>query len=161
MTLERPTDNDSLPAPESGTRKRCIIYMAVSFFATQGYAAFGTRILGLDAKISYAITLVLVSIQNFFFLMHYVYQTSHKHQWQQFMKFVHSVIGFRIWEYVLFLILHTLLGVHDQIAILIVQGQSVFLKATVYKKHVFRISDEELDPELTERSVDVEEPTLR
>ncbi|HUG20830.1 MAG TPA: hypothetical protein VMM56_17710, partial [Planctomycetaceae bacterium] len=44
----------------------------------------------------------------------------------------------RTWEYVLFLVLHTLLGVYYLVAILIVQGQSIFLKATVYKKHVFR-----------------------
>jgi hypothetical protein len=112
--------------------------MVISFLTMQGYAAFGTRVLTLSPELSYAITLVVVSIQNFFILMHYVYRSSHAQQLHQFVKYSQSVAGFRLWEYLLFLFLHTLLGIHDQLAILIVQGQSIFLKATVYKKLVFR-----------------------
>lgn len=158
ITSDSSPEADAAPEPVLRTRERFIMYMVISFFATHGYTVFGTEILKLPEEVSFWITLVVVSVQNFFILMYFVYRTSHDQQWQQFLKYVQSVIGFRTWEYVLFLVLHTLLGMYYLVAILIVQGQSIFLKATVYKKHVFRTgkpaskSDSNDSPPATEES---------
>ena len=144
MSSESPLEQNS-PDKDKGTTARFAIYMVISAVSNLGYAMICKEILGLDEKIAYAISLILVSLQNFFFLMYFVYRTSHGEKLNQFIKYLHSIIGFRTWETLLFLILEDALGIDYRIAILIVLGQSVILKATLYKKLVFRVS--ETDPE--------------
>lgn len=157
MTSDSSPDVDAAPEPVLRTRERFIMYMVISFFATHGYTIIGTEVLHFPEEVAFWITLVVVSVQNFFILMYYVYKSSHDRQLQQFVKYVQSVVGFRSWEYVLFLILHTLLGVYYLVAILIVQGQSIFLKATVYKKHVFRTGNNATVPVTSEKTADDDE----
>jgi len=147
----------------SGTKVRFVIYMTISYCTMQLCVYFFDKLLGLysnlsaemSANVAAWMAIVLVSLSNFFWLMHYVYRTAHGHRWWQFWKYLQSIIGFRLWEAVVFYLICKLLGGDDPswldllAAVTIMQGQSIVMKFIVYKKLIFRAKpsaehDEEL-----------------
>jgi putative flippase GtrA len=122
---------------DPGTRIRFAIYMVISYCTTQGTIYLLYKKVGLDESIAAGIALVLVSLVNFFWLMCFVYRTADGHRGQQFWKYLQSIVGFRIWELIVFAILHEIFGVHPLISSTIMQVQSVVMKFVVYNKLVF------------------------
>ncbi|MBD3676182.1 MAG: GtrA family protein [Planctomycetaceae bacterium] len=139
MTAE--PENNQPPAGEPkkdpGTRVRFIIYMVISYCSMQGTIYLLYKKFGIEESIAAGIAVVLVSLMNFFWLMIYVYRTADGHRWRQFWKYLHSIVGFRIWELVVFAVLHELLGIHPLVSSTIMQAQSVVMKYFVYNKLVF------------------------
>lgn len=161
MSLESP-ESASDPAidadaPESaehahGTRQRFSIYMTISFCSMQACVYIFHQLLGrftdlsdeMSANVGAWIAIALVSLMNFFWLMHFVYRTADGHRWWQFWKYLQSIVGFRLWEAVVFYLMCKLLGGHDLsdldllIATAIMQAQSIVLKFFVYQKLIFK-----------------------
>lgn len=98
----------------------------------------------MSANVAAWIAIVLVSLMNFFWLMHYVYRTAHEHRWWQFWKYLQSIIGFRLWEAFVFYVICKLLGGDDPssldllAAVTIMQAQSALMKYIVYNKLIFK-----------------------
>jgi putative flippase GtrA len=137
--------------------------MAISYCTMQVCVYSFDKLLGvytnlsaeMSANVAAWFAIVVVSLMNFFWLMHFVYRTAHGHRWWQFWKYLHSIIGFRLWEAVVFYLMCRLLGGDDPswldllAAATIMQAQSVLMKYIVYKKLIFRakpsaVHDEEL-----------------
>ncbi len=57
---------------------------------------------------------------------------------RQFAAYTASAIGFRVSEYLGFLALHTILGVHYIITMFVVQGATFVIKFFFYGRLVFR-----------------------
>jgi len=103
---------------------------------------------GLDENLAATIAVVLVSLMNFFWLMIFVYRTHDGHRGVQFVKYLQSIVGFRLWELVVFSTLHELLHMHPLVASTIMQAPSVVMKYFVYNKLVFRSEEQADDEEL-------------
>ena len=94
---------------------------------------------GIDPAIAYGVALVTVFLMNFVLFRYYVFvQAEPLALVPQFMVYTTSAIGFRLTEYLAFLLLHTLLGVHYVLTIFVVQGISFVVKFFFYGKLVFR-----------------------
>lgn len=148
---------------DPGTKVRFAIYMAISYCSMQVCVYSFDRLLGLysslsaemSANVAAWLAIALVSLMNFFWLMHFVYRTAHGHRWRQFWKYLQSIVGFRLWEAVVFYLMCKLLGGDDPsgwdllVAATVMQAQSIVMKFIVYKKLIFRAKpsaehDEEL-----------------
>jgi len=142
---------------DSGTRIRFIIYMLISYCTMQGTIYLAHDKIGLNENLAATIAVVLVSLMNFFWLMIFVYRTADGHRGRQFWKYLQSIVGFRLWELVVFYLLHELLGIHYLIASTIMQAQSVLMKFVVYNKLVF---SSELQPNAEELAIHDVPPDL-
>ena len=93
----------------------------------------------VDPAVAYAIALVTVFLMNFVFFRYYVFiQSEPLPIGSQFMAYTASAIGFRVVEYLSFVLLHTLLGVHYVVTIILVQGLSFVVKFFFYGRLIFR-----------------------
>ncbi len=119
-------------------RGRFGLYMVISFLTKMLLTILLVELLHFEEFLAYAIALVVGSIQNFFILMYWVYRTAEGSKWRQFVKFVQSIAGFQVAEWLLFLLLEEVLGMRYKRAMVLTMTASVVLKYFVYKTIVFR-----------------------
>ena len=94
---------------------------------------------GWPAEVAVIISIVLVAIQNFIVLKHYVYNTATERTYKGMMtQFALSVAGFRGLEYVIFLVFHTYLGLHYLYTIIAIRAVLMVGKFAFYKHTIFR-----------------------
>lgn len=110
-----------------------------SFVVNLGVTAGLHEVLSVRAEIAYAAGLLTVFFMNFGFFRYYVFvQPEPMPIRRQFAAYTASAIGFRVSEYVGFLVLHTMLGVHYIITMFVVQGATFVMKFFFYGRLVFR-----------------------
>lgn len=110
-----------------------------SFVVNLGVTAGLHEVLSVRAEIAYATGLLTVFLMNFAFFRYYVFvQQEPLPIRRQFAAYTASAIGFRVSEYLGFLVFHTLLGVHYIITMFIVQGATFVAKFFFYGNLVFR-----------------------
>ena len=94
---------------------------------------------GLTPEIAVLLSIVLVALQNFLVLKHYVYKTATERSFASMLsQFALSVAGFRGLEYGLFLLFHTYLDFHYLYTIIVIRGALVIAKFAFYKLTIFR-----------------------
>lgn len=153
---EHQPENDQAPSgkpPKApGTRVRFIIYMVISYCSMQMCVYLFDQLFDQNTRVSAEISanlaawiaIVIVSLMNFFWLMHFVYRTADGHRGRQFWKYLQSIVGFRLWEALVFYVICKLLGGGDPssldllVSSTIMQAQSVLMKYVVYNKLIFR-----------------------
>lgn len=95
--------------------------------------------MGLPLEVSNAIALIFSTITNYFSYRYIIFPTSQAHPfWRQFGVFVLSTGSFRGVEYLLFLFIHSVLGVNHNIAMIGIQGVMFVAKYFYFGKVVFR-----------------------
>jgi putative flippase GtrA len=105
---------------------------------------FGTTIvlhevLGLAEEAAYALALLAVFATNFVFLRAYIFAAAVRGSARrQFALYALSAIGFRVFEYFAFLVLHTWLGIYYLIAMAVIQTAAFIGKYLYYGRVVFR-----------------------
>ncbi len=109
---------------------------AIGFGINIGLTAFLHEILGLSPGISFAVALACAYIINFFNNRKWVF-TSDAEVFPQTVRFLAVSLGFRLAEYLVFLLLYSALGLHYLAAVLISLLSFYFLKFFVYKEVVF------------------------
>jgi len=82
-----------------------------------GLTAALHELVGLSEELSYAIALVCALIQNFLGMRYFVYGASSQPWATQFLQFAGATAGFRGLEYLSFLVVHNVMGVHYLIAV--------------------------------------------
>lgn len=112
--------------------------MAISFVSKMSYTIVFAELLSLRAEVAYPLAIVIGSVQNFFVLMHWVYKTAGHSELHQFVKFVQSIAGFQLAEYLMFLGLLNGLHMPYKPAMVITMGTLAITKSVVYKAVVFR-----------------------
>ena len=109
----------------------------LSFLLNLGTTFLLHEALGLSEEFSFAIALALVFTTNFLLLRYYIFATAGGSFWAQMSKFAMSTVFFRGFEYALFIVLHTWLGVQYLAAVVGILGVSFVLKFIVNKRMVF------------------------
>lgn len=88
-------------------------------------------------ELAYAVALVTVLLMNFVLLRSYVFSARHIEPGRQLALFALSTAGFRLSEYLAFLLLHTWLGMYYVLAMFLVQGTAFVTKFFYYGRLVF------------------------
>ncbi len=119
------------------------ILSLISFVLIYTFTIIGHELAALSEEAAYAVTLVSVFIFNFMMMRHWVYadQKEGTDPWKQFIHTVFASVCFRSLEYITFILLHTLLGVHYLIAIGCVMAIWFFIKFFYYREKVFQKKD--------------------
>ncbi|GAB4376439.1 MAG: hypothetical protein Kow0062_16700 [Acidobacteriota bacterium] len=110
----------------------------VSFAINLAVTAGLHEIAGLAEELAYAVALGVVLVTNFAACRLWVFPDSAGSVVGQGVAFLLSSFGFRGAEYVAFLLVHTLGGVHYLLTILLVTGVSTVVKFLHYRFLVFR-----------------------
>ena len=101
--------------------------------------------LSVDPTVAYAVALLTVFLMNFVFFRYYVFsQPEPLPIRSQFMAYAGSAVGFRLAEYLFFLLIHVVFAVHYVVTIIAVQGASFIAKYFFYGAFVFRGRDSRL-----------------
>ena len=108
----------------------------IGFAVNIGITAFLHEVLGITPKISFAVALACAYAANFFNNRTWVFNSDAK-ALPQVARFLSVSLLFRLAEYLVFLLLHAMLGLHYLIAVLISLFSFYFIKFFVYKKLVF------------------------
>ena len=103
-------------------------------------------VLGAAAEMAFGVALVTVHTVNFFVGRHYIWGAQAGHAASQFARFSVSAAGFRIGEYVGFLVLHTLLHFPYLLVAAMVLAVSSVFKFFFYGSRVFVVPDERRVP---------------
>lgn len=110
-----------------------------SFVVNLGVTAGLHEGLSVRPEIAYAAGLLAVFFMNFGFFRYYVFvQQEPMPVRRQFAAYTASAIGFRVSEYLGFLVIHTLLGVHYIVTMFVVQGATFVAKFFFYGHLIFR-----------------------
>lgn len=108
----------------------------VSFGSTLAITYVAAEWLALDEKLAFAVSLVCVFFINFAYLRFFVFQS--KSPWlQQLGNFFGASIGFRVAEYVGYLLLLDLLQLQYLLAVVVVLTISFLAKFFVFNNKVF------------------------
>ena len=100
------------------TLVRYIQISGLSFVVNVGLTIVLHEVCVLPEELAYAVALVVVFLMNFFAMRHYIYNGTRGTVGRQFAVYTGSAIGFRLSEYVVFLVLHTwLLGDYRMVVI--------------------------------------------
>jgi putative flippase GtrA len=110
-----------------------VISAALNFGLTIGLHEW----LGLPEEAAYAIGLAVVFIVNFLGLRYYAFPGRGGRVGTQFAVYAVSSAAFRGAEYLAFLLLHTVLGVHYVVAMIVIQTASFVTKFLYYGRFVF------------------------
>jgi len=118
---------------------RFAIVSAASGVTNFGLTAFFHEIVGVAEELSYLLALAIALVQNFLGLRLLVYRGSTASWWQQFLQFVGATAGFRALEYLTFLALHSVLGIHYLVAVAVIMvvftiGKYVFYGRTIFAR---------------------------
>ena len=114
----------------------CLI-TALSFGINVGLTTFLHEVVGMAEEGAFACSLAVVLFMNFLFMRYYVYHGRAGKARSQLLMFLGSSLGFRGLEYVSFLVIHSLLGVNYQVAIVAILVPSFLVKYIYYKTFVF------------------------
>jgi len=96
------------------------------------------EIIGLSEEVAFALSLLTVFLANFIILRNYIFKTGESNWKRQFIYFFYSSLCFRIFEYLLFLILHSWFRTYYLLAAIIILGLSSISKFLFYRSFVFR-----------------------
>jgi putative flippase GtrA len=122
------------------TRRAPVRYVIWSGFATATNVGLSLGLhewLDLPAELAFAIALALMLIINFCGLRYFVYRSRAVAMPAQFASYAMSAIGFRVSEYIAFLVVHTLLGCPYRLSVIGVLAVSFVGKYSFYKHVVF------------------------
>jgi len=108
----------------------------IGFAVNIGITAFLHEVLGITPGISFAVALGCAYAANFLNNRTWVFNSDAK-ALPQVARFLSVSLLFRLAEYLVFLLLHAMLGLHYLIAVLISLFSFYFIKFFVYKKLVF------------------------
>lgn len=125
----------------SGLLRQVVRYggtSALSACISLGLPALMHEVLGVPERYAVLITLVAVFAFNFFALRRAVFQTGDAPVARQSGSYLVVSLTFRALEYLAFLALFDLAGVHYLVSVLIVQAVSTVLKFFAYRSLVFR-----------------------
>ncbi len=113
-----------------------ILATGIGFAINVGLTAFLHEILGIPPGIAFAVALACAYAVNFFNNRKWVF-ASDAAAVPQVVRFLSVSLGFRLAEYLVFLLLFNILGIHYLFAVLISLSSFYFLKFFVYKEIVF------------------------
>lgn len=105
----------------------------LSLLLTTGFTEWA----GLDPRASFALTLAIMLVVNFFIGRHLIYNAIDGRAGGQFLRFVCTSGAARFLEWSLFTLLVTHTPAHYLVAVLGVQGTSFCVKYVVYRRLVF------------------------
>jgi putative flippase GtrA len=121
-----------------GSFIRFCVVTGVSLVVSFGTTIVLHEVLGLAEEVAYALALLSVFVMNFVFLRAYIFSAAVRGSARrQFVLYTLSAIGFRISEYLAFVVLHTWLGVYYLIAMAVIQTAAFFGKYLYYGRIVF------------------------
>ena len=116
-------------------------------FAVSAAAGFGMGIfwawlfhekVGWSEELAVALSILAVSIQNFLVFLNYVFKPKRRMKSNVLAAgFVLSIIGFRGVEYLIFLLLHTLMGFQYLVVLVVVRAGLTTLKFLFYRNTLF------------------------
>lgn len=121
----------------AGQFARFVAVAPVSFGLNLLVTAVVHEMMGLPEEGSFAVALVTVFTFNFFVGRHVIFRSNEGDPRRQLVRYALSSGGFRLAEYLGFLIVHTGLNVHYIIAAMLVLGTSFICKFFFYGKVVF------------------------
>lgn len=110
----------------------------VSFVLVLTITIFSHEAIGLPEEFSLAIAMVVVLGVNFFTCRYLVFESTHGAIFKQIAGFATSVITFRVFEYLAFLLFHTLIGLPYLPVLICIQFGAFMLKFVVMRQFVFR-----------------------
>lgn len=116
---------------------RYLAWSGVSFVANVGLSVGLHEVVRLPAEWSFLLALVTMYFVNFCGLRCFVYRSVSQRPVKQFGTYVISASGFRVGEYLAFLIMHTLLGGPYRATVVGVLLASFLCKYAFYKYVVF------------------------
>lgn len=119
-----------------GSAIRYVIATFASIAVSLGLPMLLVEVLAVNAEIAVAVGLVCTAVLNFLTLKYYVYRNIGA--WaRQAIRFIMTSALFRVTEYLVFLLLHTFLGLNYMLALGTVLGASFLSKFFVYRVLVF------------------------
>jgi putative flippase GtrA len=110
----------------------------VSFTGTLAVTFVTTEWLGVREEFSFAIAVVVMFFVNFLYLRYVVFLSAHTTWLSQMRDFLIASIGFRLAEYLAFLILLNVFHVYYLLSVVCVLGISFLVKFQLFDKHVFK-----------------------
>jgi len=129
-----------IPAALKPHLRPFVRYTATGFFS----AGLGlllttalTELAGLDPRASFAVTLCVLLVVNFFIGRHLVFSSTEPHAGRQFLRFACTSGTARFLEWSLFTLLFTWMHLHYLVVVIGVQGTSFCVKYVVYRRFVF------------------------
>lgn len=90
--------------------KRFVVLSAISFAGYLGLTALLHEQLGVSSYIAVPISMACITLFNFFTLKLFIFPSSELHWLKQLAGFITSIAGFRVAEYIAFLLLHGLIA---------------------------------------------------
>lgn len=110
---------------------------ALSFAVNLGLTVFLHEVVRAPAEAAYAAALVVVFVMNFMISRHMVFRAASGDPVRQGVVFLVSALSFRGVEYLLFLLLHTVLGVWYVAAVIGISVPMTLVKFVFHGKVVF------------------------
>jgi putative flippase GtrA len=109
-----------------------------TFTTNIGLTAFLHQGLGISAEVAFALSLGTILIISFFACRYWIFKTgSEGDPKHQALLFLLSTLAFRGTEYLGFLLLHTVFGVHYLVAVAAILVTTFFAKFFFYRDAVF------------------------
>lgn len=108
-----------------------------SFALGAGLSALFSEVLGLRAEASVAISLGILLVTNFWLSARFVFRTAERVSYGHFARFAGTSLLMRGSEYVLFLVLFRIAGLHYLIALTVAMALSSCVKFFLYRGYVF------------------------
>lgn len=116
------------------------MYIATGFFSGGLNLALTwglTELAGLDPRVSYACTLAILMVVNFFIGRHLIFGSTERRAAGQFLRFIATSGTARLLEWSLFTLLVTHTPLHYLLVVVGVLGTSFCVKYVVYRRFVF------------------------
>jgi putative flippase GtrA len=117
---------------------RFLVSAGLSFGVNLGFTWLVHDIIGQRAELAFAVGQLSVFLLNFVVARYYVFQATGERPLRQFRKYVVTSLSFRGAEYLAYVALHSLLGIHYLLTATAVLSASFCLKFFVYRAAVFR-----------------------
>ncbi len=114
----------------------------VSFTLNLGLSALLHEVVRAPEELAFAVALVVVFAVNFLACRYLIFDAAGGNLYRQLVAFALSSLVFRGLEYVAFLLLHSVAGVHYLVAIAAVLGISMIGKFLFYRGAVFVADDD-------------------
>jgi putative flippase GtrA len=120
-----------------GASARFVVLSGISFSINLGLTSGLHELAKVKEEIAFAVALAVVLVTNFIGMRYFVYTGRQGNVIKQFVSFLLSSSGFRGLEYVLFLVLHTWLGLAYRLAIIATLATTFVTKFFFYGAVVF------------------------
>lgn len=122
----------------AGSAVRFGVAACVCFVVNLGLTIGLHELIGLPEEVAFAIAIASVLVISFMMLRFWVYPEQTLGIGRQFLAHLTTNLGFRVTEYVTFLLLHSVLGLYYVYATIIVMGIAFPTKFLFYRLVVFR-----------------------